>query len=145
MDFNFKGGYTKMDVREVMTTDVVTCNKDDSIQQVAALMKEKDIGIIPVLDKGKIIGMVSDRDVVIRGIAEHDGKQVDQVMTHRVINVTPNTSAQEAASLMANEQIRRLPVIEHDEVVGMVSLGDLAVSPKSNDQAGDALTDISHP
>lgn len=134
-----------MNVRECMSNDVVTCDKTDSIEQVATLMKEKDIGVLPVLDGGKIVGMVTDRDVVIRGVAEHKGQQVDQVMTHKVINVTPETTAQECANLMAEEQVRRLPVIENDQVVGMVSLGDLAVSPQSNDQAGDALTDISQP
>ena len=134
-----------MNVREVMTNDVVTCDKTDSIEQIASVMKEKNIGVLPVLDNGKIIGMVTDRDVVIRGVAEHKGQQVEQVMTHKVINVTPETSAQECANLMAEEQVRRLPVIENDQVVGMVSLGDLATSTQSNDQAGDALTDISQP
>lgn len=134
-----------MNVRDVMTKEVVTCDKNDSIEQVASIMKEQDIGILPVLDQGKIIGMVSDRDVVIRGVAEHKGKQIDQVMTHKVINVTPDTTSQEAAALMAEQQVRRLPVVENDKVIGMVSLGDLAVSTQSNDQAGDALTDISQP
>ncbi|WP_306462136.1 CBS domain-containing protein [Jeotgalibacillus sp. S-D1] len=134
-----------MNVRDVMTKDVVTCDKNDTIEQVASIMKEQDIGILPVLDQGKIIGMISDRDVVIRGVAEHQGKQIDQIMTHKVINVTPDTTSQEAAALMAEQQVRRLPVIENDKVIGMVSLGDLAVSTQSNDQAGDALTDISQP
>ncbi|MEW9503343.1 CBS domain-containing protein [Jeotgalibacillus marinus] len=136
-----------MNVRDVMTDAVETCEKTDSIEHVAELMKERDIGILPVLDQGKIIGMVSDRDLVIRGVAEHKDEygQIDQVMTHKIINVTPDTTSQEAASLMASEQVRRLPVIENDKVVGMVSLGDLAVQSQSNDQAGDALTDISQP
>ncbi|KIL48738.1 CBS domain-containing protein [Jeotgalibacillus campisalis] len=134
-----------MNVREVMTDEVISCEKTDSIEQVAKIMKDRNIGILPVLDQGKVIGMVTDRDVVIRGIAEHKEEQIDEVMTHNVISVKPDMSSQEAAALMAENQVRRLPVVDGGKVIGMVSLGDLAVSTQSNDQAGDALTDISQP
>ncbi|PPA70572.1 CBS domain-containing protein [Jeotgalibacillus proteolyticus] len=134
-----------MNVRDVMSSTVVSCEITDSIEQVALMMKDQNIGVLPVLDQGKIVGMVTDRDVVIRGVAEHKGKQIDQVMTHEVISVTQDTTAEEAANLMAEKQVRRLPVVENEKVVGMVSLGDLAVSPQANDEAGDALTDISQP
>ncbi|MDG5472853.1 CBS domain-containing protein [Jeotgalibacillus sp. ET6] len=134
-----------MNVREVMTDEVISCEKTDSVAQVAKIMKDHNIGILPVLDQGRAIGMISDRDVVIRGVAEHKEEQVDQVMTHQVISVKPDTNSKEAAALMAEHQVRRLPVIEGSKVIGMVSLGDLSISTQSNEQAGDALTDISQP
>ncbi|KIL52179.1 CBS domain-containing protein [Jeotgalibacillus soli] len=134
-----------MKVNDFMTDSVEFCEKTDSIEHAASLMKERDIGVLPVLEQGRVIGMVTDRDLVIRGVAERKNGTVDQVMTHNVISVTADTSAEEAVSLMAKEQVRRLPVIENGRVVGMISLGDLSVQPQSNDQAGDALSDISQP
>ncbi|TFE02000.1 CBS domain-containing protein [Jeotgalibacillus salarius] len=133
-----------MKIREFMTDDIVTCNMKDTVESAAELMKEHNIGVLPVLDEnGSPAGMVTDRDIVIRGVAEHKDQTVDQVMTHELIHVTPETPVEHAADLMASSQVRRLPVIENGQVIGLVSLGDLSVNPQSNEKAGDTLTDIS--
>ncbi|AJD90118.1 hypothetical protein JMA_08010 [Jeotgalibacillus malaysiensis] len=135
-----------MNIREVMTDDIYTCQVNDTVETAAELMKEHNIGVLPVLDEnGSPAGMVTDRDIVIRGVAEHKNQTVDQVMTHELIHVTPETPAAHAADLMASAQVRRLPVIENGQVIGLVSLGDLAVNPQSDDKAGDTLSDISQP
>ncbi|MBM7579484.1 CBS domain-containing protein [Jeotgalibacillus terrae] len=135
-----------MNIREVMTDEIYTCKITDSVETAAELMKTHNIGVLPVLDKnGSPAGMVTDRDIVIRGVAEHKEQTVDQVMTHELIHVTPDTPAEEAADLMASTQVRRLPVIENGQVIGIVSLGDLSVNPRSDEKAGDTLSDISHP
>lgn len=134
-----------MKVQEVMTTALDTCERTDSIQQVADRMKKDDIGVLPVVENGRVVGMVTDRDLAIRAVAENKHGKIEEVMTHNVISVSPSTSLEEAASVMANEQVRRLPVIEQDEIVGMISLGDLAVEPMANERAGEALRDISKP
>lgn len=133
-----------MNIREVMTNEIYTCRVNDTVETAAELMKEHNIGVLPVLDEnGSPAGMLTDRDIVIRGVAEHKNQTVDQVMTHELIHVTPETAAEHAADLMASAQVRRLPVIENGQVVGIVSLGDLAVNPQSDDKAGDTLSDIS--
>ncbi|TFD98306.1 MULTISPECIES: CBS domain-containing protein [Jeotgalibacillus] len=135
-----------MNVREVMTQDVITCSKQDTVETAAEMMKKHDIGVLPVVDEsGRPVGMVTDRDIVIRGVAEHKSQSVDQVMTHELIHVTPETTSEEAADVMASSQVRRLPVVQDERIVGLVSLGDLSVNPQSNQKAGDTLTDISQP
>ncbi len=79
-----------MNIREVMTDDIYTCQVNDTVETAAELMKEHNIGVLPVLDEnGSPAGMVTDRDIVIRGVAEHKNQTVDQVMTHELFHVTP--------------------------------------------------------
>lgn len=89
--------------------------------------------------------MITDRDIVIRGVAEkHPGSsKVEDIMSHDLITVSPDTTSKEAAKLMADHQIRRLPVVENGELIGIVSLGDFAIRELTDDQAKDALTEIS--
>ncbi|KIL52391.1 hypothetical protein KP77_06510 [Jeotgalibacillus alimentarius] len=135
-----------MNIREVMTDEIYTCKITDSVETAAELMRTHNIGVLPVLDEnGSPAGMITDRDIVIRGVAEHKGQTVDQVMTHELIHVTPDTPTAEAADLMASTQVRRLPVIDNNQVIGIVSLGDLSIHPQSDDKAGDTLSDISQP
>src|SRR6476646_3164240 len=116
-------------VKEIMTKDCITVTLQDNVYEIALKMKEHDIGFIPVVEGKKLIGVVTDRDLVIRGFAEkrEGSAAVQQVMTDDVQSIDASTSIDEAAKLMAKQQIRRLPVVENGELVGIVAIGDLAV------------------
>ncbi|MDX8364938.1 CBS domain-containing protein [Cytobacillus sp. IB215665] len=132
-------------VGDVMSTSVECCTPLDNVYEAAVKMKENDVGAIPVVNKDELIGMITDRDLVIRGYAEKrsGSNSVINVMTEQLITCNPKTTVEEAANLMAEHQIRRLPVVEHGNMVGIVSLGDLAINNMSDESAGHALTEIS--
>ncbi|GIP57971.1 CBS domain-containing protein [Paenibacillus woosongensis] len=134
-------------VKDIMTDQVVTVSPKDNIYEVAVKMKNNDTGFIPVVENGdRLIGVITDRDLVIRAIADkHPGSTaVETVMTRGIRCASPDTPVDEAADMMAEQQIRRLPVTEGDRLIGIVSLGDMAVRNNFADEAGDALSDISH-
>ncbi|MBM6998225.1 CBS domain-containing protein [Paenibacillus sp. DXFW5] len=133
-------------VSEIMTDDIVTVTPQDNVYEVAVKMKENDTGFIPVVEGGdKLIGVITDRDLVIRGIAEKrpGSTAVDEVMTKGIKTASRDMSVDEAAELMAQQQIRRLPVCEGDRLIGIVSIGDMAVRNIFADNAGEALSEIS--
>lgn len=132
-------------VKEIMSKDCATVTRQDNVYEIAVKMKQFDTGFIPVVENNKLIGVVTDRDLVIRGYAaKREGSAaVDQVMSTDVQCVEPSSSVEEAAKLMAQKQVRRLPVCENGQFLGVVSIGDLAVNDKSNEAAGDALSKIS--
>ncbi|SET47364.1 CBS domain-containing protein [Paenibacillus sp. NFR01] len=135
-------------VKGVMTANPAAVTLLDNIYEIAVLMKKHDTGFIPVvesLDNFRLIGVVTDRDLVLRGYADkHSGSTaVETVMTKNVVSVAETASVDEAAELMRRHQIRRLPVTRDGKLLGIVSLGDLAVSPPFADEAGEALRGIS--
>ncbi|MED4226122.1 CBS domain-containing protein [Neobacillus cucumis] len=132
-------------IRDIMTDEIECCTLLDNMFEVAVKMKELNVGAIPIVDKEKIVGMITDRDIVIRGVAEkHPGStKVEDIMSKELVTVTPEMSTREAAKLMADHQIRRLPVVENDKLVGIVSLGDFAIRELTDDQAKQALSEIS--
>jgi CBS domain-containing protein len=136
-------------LREIMTTDVASVSPQDPVTQAAMLMKQHNVGIIPVVENGMLKGVVTDRDVVLRAVADQQpNRTVAEVMTNQhLVTGTPDMSVDEASQLMARHQIRRLPVVENNQLVGIVALGDLAVRQPYSDEAGQALSNISenHP
>ncbi|MBB6671142.1 CBS domain-containing protein [Cohnella nanjingensis] len=134
-------------VADIMTKDCHTVTPQDNLYEAAVLMKQHDVGFIPVVEPSsrKLLGVITDRDLVIRGYAEkHSGSTaVTAVMTEDVETISPNLSVDEAAAKMAENQIRRLPVVEGGELLGIVSIGDLAVREIFVNEAGDALSRIS--
>jgi CBS domain-containing protein len=108
-------------------------------------MRDEDAGAVPVVDNGRAIGIVTDRDIVVRVVAEGGqlNRPVRDIVTNSLVSVTPDTSTREAAQLMSDHQIRRLPVVEDDRLVGIVSIGDLAVKEGKDSRVGDALQHIS--
>lgn len=132
-------------IRDIMTKDVETCSLLDNVFEVAVKMKELNVGAIPIVNDGILAGMITDRDIVIRGIAEKHppSSKVESVMSNHLITATPEMSTQDAAKLMAKHQIRRLPVVENEKLVGIVALGDLAINEMTDEQAQHALTEIS--
>jgi CBS domain-containing protein len=128
-----------------MTKDCATVTLKDNVYECAVKMKQEDVGFIPVVEGNRLIGCVTDRDLVVRGYAEkrEGSASVEQVMSHEIVCASPETSVDEAAKMMAQHQIRRLPVCENGQLVGIVSIGDLAVRDIFEDEAGEALSKIS--
>ncbi|WP_342388825.1 CBS domain-containing protein [Salinicoccus bachuensis] len=136
-----------MKVREIMTTEVETCGPETTIQEVASKMMELDVGSIPVTEDGNLRGIITDRDLVIRGIASQFSLEtpVNRILSSDNVTGTPDMDVEEAANLMAQEQIRRLPIIEDNKVAGIVSLGDVAVDEEDPEDSEVALEEISKP
>ena len=135
-----------MKVHELMTSNVDFIRTDDSLQQAAEKMKDDDIGDIPVVLDGDVVGMITDRDITVRGVAhglDPKAAKVVDAMTERVVVCKEEDEVQTAAQLMAQHKIRRL-VVENAEgkMTGVVSLGDIATSLEQN-AACDALRKIS--
>jgi CBS domain-containing protein len=117
-------------VRELMTPNPVTCSGNDNLKDAARQMKERDIGAVMVLDGGKVRGMVTDRDIVVRGLAEGldpSSTTLGQVCSSDLVSVRPDDTVDTAVRLMRDRALRRLPVMDGDKPVGILSLGDLAV------------------
>ncbi|MGG0776467.1 CBS domain-containing protein [Bacillus rugosus] len=133
-------------VRNTMTTQVATVSPNQTIQEAASLMKQHNVGAIPVVEQGVLKGMLTDRDIALRTTAQgRDGQTpVSEVMSTDLVSGNPNMSLGDASQLMAQHQIRRLPIVDQNNLVGIVALGDLAVNQMSNESAGEALTNISH-
>lgn len=138
-----------MKLSEIMTRDVATIQPDDSLQAAAKIMRDLDIGFLPVCDGETLIGVLSDRDITIRALAE--GMDVNimlgrDLMTAPAIYCFEDQEVSEAAQIMAENQIRRLVVLgrENKHVVGVVSLGDLA-RHETTDRSGQVLQKVSQP
>jgi CBS domain-containing protein len=136
-----------MQLKDIMTGNVSTVNSNSNISDAARIMKERDVGAVPVCEGTRPVGIVTDRDITIRSIAlGGDGNTpVSQVMSNNLVYGTPGMSEKEAAGLMAEKQIRRLPILDNNRLVGIVSLGDLAVNDRTDMEAGKALSTISIP
>jgi CBS domain-containing protein len=137
-----------MQVKELMSKNIATVTPDTPITEVAKTMKDMNIGSVPVCEGDKVIGILTDRDIVLRDIAmgkNIEGVTAKDVMTAGVSTAKPEMDIHEAARLMSEKQVRRLPVVDNDRLVGMLALGDIAVRTKLEDNAGDALSDISKP
>ena len=134
-----------MNIREIMTPNPRCVAPNESIQSAARIMRDEDTGAVPVVENGKVLGMVTDRDIVIRAVADgaQMNKPVREIVSGDVVCATPDMSTRDASKLMSEHQIRRLPVVENDRLVGIVSLGDIAVKEGRDSRTGDTREDIS--
>jgi len=135
-------------LRDIMTHEVETCTLKDNVYEVAVKMRDHNVGVIPVVDESQnCIGVITDRDIVIRGIAEKrsGSSAVKEVMSSELYTGSPDMSVDEASRLMAEHQIRRLPIVENGKLVGIVAMADMAVRSIHEDEAGYALSQISEP
>jgi CBS domain-containing protein len=137
-----------MQVREVMTSDVQIASPNDSVCDAALLMAQEDCGVLPVGESDRLLGMVTDRDIVVRCLA--DGRdpttcRISEVMTPEVKYCFEDEDLDHVADNMAELQVRRLPVMNRDkQLVGIVALGDIATGYQSA-KAGEALSGVSEP
>jgi CBS domain-containing protein len=137
-----------MKVADVMTKNVRLSNPDETIRDAARMMSEEDVGVLPVGDKDHLVGMITDRDIAIRGVAEGKGPtaKVKDVMTQQVRYCFEDEDLNHVSKNMADLQMRRLPVMNRDKrLVGIVSLGDMATTNRARAQAEQALHGISQP
>ncbi|AUW93867.1 MAG: CBS domain-containing protein [Sulfobacillus thermosulfidooxidans] len=136
-----------MKVKDIMTHKVSTVAPSDSIEHAAKIMKQLHCGSTPVVEGGKVVGIITDRDISIKAVAEGKGPNtaVKDIMFTQVVTCTPETDARQAADIMADKQIRRLPVIDQGKLVGIVAIGDLARVDIFTHESGHALSDISEP
>ncbi|HEU4522502.1 MAG TPA: CBS domain-containing protein [Thermoanaerobaculia bacterium] len=134
-------------VRDVMTPDPDCVSERDSILDAARIMRDEDTGVVPVVDGKKVIGLITDRDIVVRAIAE--GKdinsiKVNEVMTKQVRSVREDNTVDEVLNLMSKAEIRRVPVVNSsNEIVGIVSIGDLSTRTTKDDKVGQTVERIS--
>ena len=136
-----------MKISEVMTRDVQTVRPDQSAQEAARFMLKAEAGSIPVTDGDRLIGMITDRDIAVRGVAKGYGPDtpIRELMTDDVICARLDDSIEDVASRMSEAQVRRLPVIDQDEkLCGIVSLGDLSQQGADN-AAEQALEGVTQP
>jgi CBS domain-containing protein len=134
-----------MKIRDVMTPNPRTVSPNDTVQAAAQVMQAEDTGAVPVVDDGHVLAVVTDRDIVVRVVAEGGSfsSRVSDIATKGVICASPDMSTSDASELMSEHQIRRLPVVENDRLVGIVSIGDLAVKEGKDSRTGDTLQSIS--
>lgn len=133
-------------VKDLMTTGVQTLAPNATVGDAARMMRDGDFGLVPVVDAGKLIGTVTDRDIAIRAVAAGQGHEaaVRSVMSDGVVAVREHDDIERATDLMKKHQVRRLPVLDaQGALVGILSLGDVAVAPKVLQPAAEALKDIS--
>src|SRR3954451_1078403 len=136
-----------MKVSEVMTRDVQTIRPDEPVQQAASFMLSADAGSIPVTEGGRLIGMITDRDIAVRGVAKGYGPDtpVRDLMTNDLVCARIDEDVEEVATKMSEAQVRRLPIVdEQQRLCGIVSLGDLA-READPDTAEQALEGVAQP
>lgn len=132
-------------VREVMTPNPRTVTPETSVVEAAKLMTSEDVGPLPVVEGGELVGIVTDRDLVVRVIAEGRDPAstvVGDVCSSKPVTVSPDDDVSHALTLLAKHQVRRLPVAEGDQIVGIVAQADLA-RKESNAAVGEAVEEIS--
>ena len=138
-----------MKIKDVMTRAVQTVRPDQTLQEAAAKMKALDVGPIPVTDGDRLVGMITDRDIVVRAVAEgRDSRttKVREAMTSEVVCCNEDDDVTEAATKMKDRQIRRIVVVDGQQrVAGIVSLGDIAVDTSDEKMSGRVLEEVSKP
>lgn len=137
-----------MKVRDIMTKSVASISPDATIRDAAQIMQQHNVGSVPVVDTTGLVGIVTDRDIVVRNIAagqDPSSTLVKNVMTSHVMTASPEEDVQAISKKMSSQQIRRVPVVENQNLIGMVSLGDIATTGKTGMEASEALAEISKP
>lgn len=134
-------------VRDLMTTNPECVTDKDTIRDVARIMKNEDTGVVPVVDGRRIIGLITDRDIVVRGIAEGkdiENVRVNELMTKSVRTVREDADLNDVLRMMSGAEIRRVPVVNaSDEIVGIVSIGDIATETNQAGKVGRTMEEIS--
>jgi CBS domain-containing protein len=136
-------------IKDVMTPQAEVISPDATTEHAASIMKTLDIGVLPVCDEEGLVGILTDRDLVVRVLAaSRDPKAmlVGEAMTASVVYCFEDDDVERAAAIMAGQQIRRLPVLDKNrKLVGLVSVGDIAVQTQDHQLTGKVLEDVSQP
>jgi len=134
-------------VKDAMTADVKVARPSQSLSDAASLMKEEDVGSVPVVDGERLVGVLTDRDIVVRGIADGSDPrsvQVGDIASRDIVTVRPDDDLDEALRLMGQHQVRRLPVVDEGQLVGVLAQADVAHEAKDKD-VGQVVEEISKP
>jgi CBS domain-containing protein len=131
---------------EIMTSNVTTASREMTLQEIAILMRDRDCGVMPIVEDRKLVGIVTDRDIVVRAIA--DGKnaetQIGEAMTTEIYSVKPDDFVFEAIRLMGDKQVRRIPVInDKGELAGIIAMADVALEMEDEREIAATLEEIS--
>jgi CBS domain-containing protein len=132
-------------IKEVMTSDVRACEPNATAVEAAKLMAKQDVGPIPVVEEGRLVGLVTDRDIVVRVVAEGRDPNittVGEIASRDLVTVSPDEDLDEGLKLLAQHQVRRLPVVDGDRLVGIVAQADIARLGKDK-QTGEVVEEIS--
>jgi CBS domain-containing protein len=132
-------------IRDVMTGNPTTCEPTATVVDAAKVMAREDIGPVPIVEGGKLVGLVTDRDIIVRAVAEgRDVKSttVRDVASRDLVTVNPDEDLDRALQLMAKHQVRRIPVVEGDRIVGIVSQADVARAA-DEEKTGEVVQQIS--
>jgi len=135
-----------MKVRDVMTERIAKAMPETTLEEIAMMMKTENTGAIPVIDEDELIGIVTDRDIVMRCVAEGgDPTQMtaEDIVSEELDTIDPDSEVEEALHMMSQKQIRRLPVVDNGELIGMLSIGDIAVKQGDQEGSGRALKEVS--
>jgi CBS domain-containing protein len=133
-------------VRHAMTEAPQTISPNMNAFDAAGMMKSEDVGVLPVVENGRLVGLVTDRDLVLRVLAERQSPvdvKVGDIATRSPITIRPDMTLSEAREVIVKHKVRRLPVVKGDEVVGILSIGDLSWADASTREVGEALRAVS--
>jgi CBS domain-containing protein len=132
-------------IKEVMTANPTTCSRQDSVADAAKVMAQKDVGPVPIVDGDRLIGLVTDRDIVVRVVAEGKDPQqtkLGDIASSDLVTVSPDEDLDRALQLLAQHQVRRLPVVEGERLVGLVAQADVARAAEE-EKTGEVVQQIS--
>ena len=134
-----------MKLRDVMTPNPHTLGPNATVQEAARLMRDEDTGVVPLVENGRPVGLVTDRDIVVRAVADGSSfdRPVRELATDNLVTAEADMSTRDAAQLMGDNQVRRLLVCENDRLIGVASIGDIAVKEGKDRRVGDAIQGIS--
>jgi len=145
-----KEGESNMKCKEIMTKDPVCCLPDDEVQKAAKLMKDEDVGVIPIIedeDTKTLLGIVTDRDLALRVVAEGRdiaGTRIKDVMTAGAVSCRPDDDLQKALDAMEENQVRRIPVVDHNQtIVGIIAQADVATRLSEPKKTAEVVEEIS--
>jgi CBS domain-containing protein len=140
------GSYTRKRCREIMTSEVVTASPDMSIREAASIMRDSDVGALPVVEGGRLAGIVTDRDIVIRAVADSKSGDtpIGEVASRELHTVGPDDFVFEAVRIMGEKQVRRIPVVEADgSLAGIIAMADVALQMEDEREIAETLEEIS--
>ena len=141
-----KSALSRMRCSEIMTRDVRTATREMTLRDVAVMMRDGDMGSVPVVEDGRLVGIVTDRDIVVRCVAEgrDASTPVSEAMTTEIFSIKPDDFAFEADRLMGDKQVRRVAVVSEDgQLAGIISMADVALETEDELEIAETLEEIS--
>lgn len=134
-----------MKAQDIMTTEVIAVDLTTSVRDAAIKMAETDVGSVIVNDKNALVGIITDRDITIRGVADYsdlDKVNCEDIMSSNVVTATPDTDMEKVINLMSDNQIKRIPIVEKNAVIGLISLRDISQTIEWDEEAGELVNSI---